>query len=88
MTTLKRRGHPRIRGLQIRESVHVRVGSFRGRCLRTRGTLPAYKKYWSTDLRINTFPLSSVENELKQYFSFSILVKNLTLITTGLAKFG
>ena len=50
--------------------------------------LPAYKKYWSTDLRMNTFPLSSVENELKQYFSFSILVKNLTLITTGLAKFG
>ena len=37
MTTLKRRGHPRIRGLQIRESVHVRVGSFRRRCLRTRG---------------------------------------------------
>ena len=37
VTTQQQRGHPNTRGLQIRERVHVQSGSFRGRCLRTRG---------------------------------------------------
>ena len=39
-------------------------------------------------IKRNTFLLPSVENDLKQYFVYSILVKDLTLRTIGLAKVG
>ena len=37
VTTQQQRGRPRTRGLQIRGRVRVRGGSFRDRCLKTRG---------------------------------------------------
>ena len=49
--------------------------------------LPPYKKYWSTDMLCKNehFPFALSRERFEFY---SILVKNLTLRTTGLAKVG
>ena len=49
--------------------------------------LPPYKKYWSTDMLCKNehFPFTLSRERFEFY---SILVKNLTLRTTGLAKVG